>query len=48
MQLGNIKLPTGKVDCFCQKWQVTELALFGNNSLKFRISREVIYNAADS
>ncbi|PZD71534.1 hypothetical protein C1752_06154 [Acaryochloris thomasi RCC1774] len=30
MTIAAIALPTTKIDEFCQRWQVTELALFGS------------------
>ncbi|MGD1898106.1 MAG: nucleotidyltransferase family protein [Phormidesmis sp.] len=30
MQLKNIELPMAEIERFCQKWKLTELALFGS------------------
>ena len=30
MKLKNIVLPTDRIELFCQKWQITEFALFGS------------------
>ena len=30
MKLKNIELPNHKIRLFCQKWQISELALFGS------------------
>lgn len=29
-KIKNIELPTNKIELFCQKWQITEFALFGS------------------
>ena len=30
MKLKNINIPTHKIELFCQKWQISELSLFGS------------------
>ena len=30
IKLKNIELPINKIELFCQKWQITELSLFGS------------------
>lgn len=30
MAIKNIELPNKKIELFCQKWQISELALFGS------------------